>query len=468
MAAPFERTTMPDPLPARQPASELARSPDADTAQANAAPLARFGALLREAADAGRLVQLMLVAYQGGVADIEALGQQLQRVIARPVTLRGQPHLSLVLRFPTKDITKNLTLDEAWHHLGLWLRDGAFRNAHLFTPTEEVQLAFSKKGKATVRVGKLSNAKPTAQTGAQTVSQPVAHGAAPAEASAPPAVSGAHNRDKHRLLELSRPFLRELGVTDARGQLVPAMSRKWKQINKFVEVFAAALARSPLAQPPRDQQPIHVVDFGSGKGYLTFAIHDWLRHTLQREAVVTGVELREDLVQLCRGVIGKLHLDGMAYEQGDVRDHHPAQLNVMIALHACDIATDHAIHLGIRAGADIILCSPCCHKEVRPQLLNPHPLRPILQHGIHQAQEAEMLTDGLRALLLDAAGYDTQVFEFISLEHTNKNKMILAVKRAEAGSADAVVAQIRDIKAFYGIQAQCLEQLLRADGLLPA
>ena len=470
MATPSERTTMSDPLPAPEPTP----SPDAhaDVAQANAAALARFGALLREAADAGRLVQLMLVAYQGGVADIEALGQQLQRVIARPVLLRGQPHLSLVLRFPTKDITKNLPLDEAWHHLGLWLRDGAFRNAHLFTPTEEVQLAFSKKGKATVRVGKLSNAKPTAQTVTNAVTQTAAHGAthltAPAEASAPAAAAGAHNRDKHRLIELSRPFLRELGVTDARGQLVPAMSRKWKQINKFIEVFAAALARSPLAQPPRDQQPIHVVDFGSGKGYLTVAIHDWLRHTLQREAVVTGVELREDLVQLCRGVIDKLHLDGMDYEQGDVRDYHPAQLNVMIALHACDIATDHAIHLGIRAGAEIILCSPCCHKEVRPQLLNPHPLRPILQHGIHQAQEAEMLTDGLRALLLDAAGYDTQVFEFISLEHTNKNKMILAVKRAEAGSADAVVAQIRDIKVFYGIQAQCLEQLLRADGLLPA
>ena len=467
---------MSDPLPARLPASEPARLPAADTpadvSQANAVPLARFGALLREAAEAGRLVQLMLVAYQGGVADIEAQGQQLQRVIARPVTLRGQPHLSLVLRYPTKDITKNLTLDEAWHHLGLWLREGAFRNAHLFTPTEEVQLAFSKKGKATVRVGKLSNAKPRAQAGAQAGAQMAAHdaphGAAPADASLLPAASGAHNRDKHRLLELSRPFLRELGVTDARGQLVPAMSRKWKQINKFIEVFAAALARSPLAQPPRDQQPIHVVDFGSGKGYLTFAIHDWLRHTLQRDAVVTGVELRDELVQFCRGVIDKLHLDGMAYEQGDVRDYHPAQLNVMIALHACDIATDHAIHLGLRAGADIILCSPCCHKEVRPQLLNPHPLRPILQHGIHQAQEAEMLTDGLRAMLLDAAGYDTQVFEFISLDHTNKNKMILAVKRAEAGPADAVVAQIRDIKAFYGIQAQCLEQLLRADGLLPA
>ena len=419
----------------------------------SAAALARFDTLLRDAAASGRLVQLMLVAYQGGLADIEALGQQLQRVIARPVQLRGQPHLSLVLRFPTKDITKNLTLDEAWPLLAAWLQDGAFRNAHLFTPTEEVQLAFSKKGKATVRVGKLSNAQASPVT---------------ASADASGTVSGAHNRDKHRLLELSRPFLRELGVTDAQGQLVPAMSRKWKQINKFIEVFAAALARSPLAQPPRDQEPIHVVDFGSGKGYLTFAIHDWLRHTLHREAVVTGVELREDLVQLCRRVIDKLHLEGMDYEQGDVRHYHPARLNVMIALHACDIATDHAIHLGIRAGADIILCSPCCHKEVRPQLLNPHPLRPILQHGIHQAQEAEMLTDGLRALLLDAAGYDTQVFEFISLEHTNKNKMILAVKRAQARSSDEVVAQIRDIKAFYGLQRQCLEELLKADGLLPA
>lgn len=463
MATPPERTAMPKPSSSPATPTEAATQalvPAAD----NAAALARFDALLREAAASGRLVQLMLVAYQGGVADIEAQGQKLQRVIARPVLLRAQPHLSLVLRFPTKDITKNLSQEDAWPTLTAWLQDGAFRNAHLFTPTEEVQLAFSKKGKATVRVGKLSNAP----SGSPAVA---ASGDASARHEVPGAgsgmVPGAHNRDKHRLIELSRPFLRELGVTDARGQLVPAMSRKWKQINKFIEVFAAALARSPLAQPPRDQEPIHVVDFGSGKGYLTFAIHDWLRHTLQREAVVTGVELRDDLVQLCRRVIDKLHLQGMDCEQGDVRDYHPARLNVMIALHACDIATDHAIHLGIRAGAEIILCSPCCHKEVRPQLLNPHPLRPILQHGIHQAQEAEMLTDGLRALLLDAAGYDTQVFEFISLEHTNKNKMILAVKRAQAGSADAVVAQIRDIKAFYGIQAQCLEQLLRADGLLP-
>lgn len=437
---------------------------DRDVTEFNAPHLARFADLLRQAEASGRLQQLVLVAYQGGVPDIDELGANLQRVMVRPVVLRDQPHLSFLLRFPTKDITKNLSVPDALALLAAWFAHGAFRNAHLHTPTEEVQLAFSKKGKASVRVGKPSNAEATRSARSVESAAP----GTPAAVAAPTPLTSGHNRDKHRFLDPSRPFLHELGVTDARGQVLPTMSRKWKQINKFIEVFAAALARSPLSQSPRDQEPIHVVDFGSGKGYLTFAIHDWLRHTMQRDAHVTGVELRDELVQLCQRVIGKLKLEGMDYEQGDVRDYHPAALNVMIALHACDVATDYAIHLGIRAGADIIMCSPCCHKQIRPQLLSPSPLRPILQHGIHLGQEAEMLTDGLRALLLEAAGYDTQVFEFISLEHTNKNKMILAVKRAKATSSEEVVRQIQDIKAFYGIQEQCLEQLLRADGLLPA
>jgi hypothetical protein len=124
----------------------------------------------------------------------------------------------------------------------------------------------------------------------------------------------------------------------------------------------------------------------------------------------------------------------------------------------------------LRAGASIIMCSPCCHKELRPQLLSPHPLRPILKHGVHLGQQAEMLTDSLRALLLDACGYDTQVFEFVSLEHTNKNKMILAVKRAAATPAAEAWQQVDTLKAFYGIRDQCLETLLRADrgALAPA
>ncbi len=358
----------------------------------------------------------------------------LLRVTARRVELRGEAALSLLYTHKTRDITKNHSIGDGVALLGEML-GATFHNAHLLMRDEEWQLSISKKGQCTLRVVKND----------QAVEAPTAH-----------------DREKQRWLEISRPFLTELGVTTAQQQLVPAMARKWKQINKFVEVFAHALAASPLA----GAKQLNVIDFGSGKGYLTFALHDWLRHTQGVDAQVTGVELRPDMVALCNKVIARLGIEGLRIEEGDVRSYQPTALNVMIALHACDVATDYAIHLGVRAGAQIIMCSPCCHKEIRPQLLSPHPLQPILQHGVHLGQEAEMLTDGLRALLLDACGYDTQVFEFVSLEHTNKNKMILAVKRAVAKPADEVLGQIREIKGFYRIQAQCLETLLKADGLI--
>ena len=134
----------------------------------------------------------------------------------------------------------------------------------------------------------------------------------------------------------------------------------------------------------------------------------------------------------------------------------------MVALHACDIATDYAINMGIRTGAEIIMCSPCCHKEIRPQIRLPEVMAPMLIHGVHLGQEAEMVTDSLRALLLEAYGYQTKVFEFISLEHTSKNKMILATKRKKTKDNSAVLQQIAAIKQFYGIKQQCLEQLLQA------
>jgi len=390
--------------------------------------LERFALRLAGALGEGSFVKLVL-------AKPLRASDDLVRVTARQVLLRGDAALSLVYTHKTRDITKNFLPAQGVAALRELLGP-VFRNAHLLTTSEELQLSISKKGQCTLHVGQATES-----------------------AEAAPA---AHDRDKQRWLDLSRPFLTELGVTTAQHQLIPAMSRKWKQINKFVEVFAHALAASPLAEA----EQIHVVDFGSGKGYLTFAIHDWLHHTKGVDAQVTGVELRPDMVALCNAAIAKLGIEGLRIEQGDVRSYLPAALNVMIALHACDVATDYAIHLGIRAGAEIIMCSPCCHKQIRPQLLSPHPLRPILQHGVHLGQEAEMLTDGLRALLLDASGYDTQVFEFISLEHTNKNKMILAVKRAQPKAPGEVLRQIAEIKQFYGIREQCLETLLKADGLL--
>lgn len=231
---------------------------DTDLAAFNAPHLTRFTILLREAMASGRLLRLVLVGYQGGVSEADVAGQPLQRVIVRAVALRDEPHLSFVWRYPTKDITRNLPASAGVDAILSWLQAGAFRNAHMHTPTEEVQLAFSKKGKASVRVGKAAPGDAAA--------------AGEGEAQAAQAGQAAHNRDKHRHLEVSRPFLRELGVTDAQGHLIPAMSRKWKQINKFIEVFSAALGRSRLADKPA----VHVADFGSGKGYLTFAVHDWL------------------------------------------------------------------------------------------------------------------------------------------------------------------------------------------------
>lgn len=361
-----------------------------------------------------------------------AAAGDLARVTVRPVILKGESRRSFVYTHATRDITKNLTPADAQAALRELLT-GRFDNAHLFSADEEVQLLTSKKSRQTL----------------------LRHPAAGAADARP-----VHDREKQRYIDLNQPFLTALGVTNEQHQLVPAMARKWKQINKFVEVLDHALSQTALKQAAH----IDVVDFGSGKGYLTFATHDHLRHTLGLPARVAGVELRADMVALCNDAARGLALDGLRFEQGDVRTVVPPKVDIMIALHACDTATDHAIHTGLRAGASIIMCSPCCHKELRPQLLSPHPLRPILKHGVHLGQQAEMLTDGLRAMLLEACGYETQVFEFVSLEHTNKNKMILAVKRERApADAGAVWQQIADIKGFYGIQAQCLETLLLQD-----
>ncbi len=391
-------------------------------------PRATFLELLDASLAQNALVKLVLARHVG--AEV-----QLQRVIIKPVLVKEQPCLSFVYRYQTRDITKNLPLAEA-QALIAELLPATFKNAHLLTLTDEVQLEFSKKNK------------------------PMLHRNA---AQQPRQVASAeHDREKKRYLELTRPFLVDLGVTNKQHELIPAMSRKWKQINKFIEVFSHAFAGAPIA----GGQAVRVADFGSGKGYLTFAIHDYLRNTLAREAQVTGVELREDMVTLCNTAAARLEHPGLVFEHGDVRTVVPSAIDVMIALHACDIATDYAIHTGIRTGAAIIMCSPCCHKQIRLQIQSPGLLKPMLQYGLHLGQQAEMVTDSLRALYLEACGYDTKVFEFISLEHTNKNKMILAVKRAEPQDPRALLEKIEALKAFYAIQEHCLETLLKADGLI--
>jgi len=403
-------------------------------------------------------IEQLLVDLQGWLLDNQFLrgsfskyrGDEpgLQRMNLRLVQIKGQTHLQIVFRHATRDVTKNHPAAQAAAALRPWFGTGAFRHAVLHHGQARAEWMVTERGQ--VRARTLAAELPQAGPGPT----PVAGGEAPSAATA------AHNRAKHRHLPIDRPFLVELGVTTAEHALVPSMARKWKQINKFIEVFSHALKASTLARATH----LEVVDFGCGKGYLTFAIHDWLRHACGIDAVVTGVELRADLVALCNGVIDRLNLQGLHVVQGDVRHWQPRQLDVMIALHACDTATDHAIDLGVRGGAAIVLCSPCCHKQIRPQLLQPHPMRPILRHGVHLGQEAEMLTDSLRALLLESRGYEAQVFEFVSLEHTNKNKMILGVRRPQASDGTQALQEVAALKSYYGVQDHCLETLLSATG----
>jgi len=382
-----------------------------------------FYQLLAESLENNSLTKLLLSKYRGN-------DKTLQRITIRPVTLQNEAVLSFVYRHQTNDITKNHPYDEGLAAIKLLLSND-FKSAYLSAESVETQLEISKKGKIKITSHKVK----------ETNTSPLQH-----------------DREKKRFVDINRPFLGRLGVTDKQHNIIPAMSRKWKQINKFIEVFSQALAVSPQA----DDKPVKVVDFGSGKGYLTFAIHDYLRHSLHNNAQVIGVELRQGLADLCNETAATLEHQGLSFVCGDVKTHAPKQTDVMIALHACDIATDYAIHYGIRANASIIMCSPCCHKQIRPQMHSPELFKPMLQFGVHMGQQAEMVTDTLRALFLEAHGYTTKVFEFISLEHTNKNKMILAVKKNQHSGKEntKILDQIVEIKAFYGIKEHCLETLL--------
>jgi len=382
-----------------------------------------YGALTSSLRD-GSFIELLLTRYRGKEPG-------LLKILIRAVTVKRQPHLSFATRYETQDITKNLPIVEGLESIPDLLGSD-FRAGHLFTSSQDLQLEFSKRGKT-----KLGRSKPSRESA--------------------PASEQAHDRKKRRFVDQTRPYLQALGVTDEATRIVPAMARKWRQINKFVEIFEHALASSDLAGRDR----IQVLDFGSGKGYLTFAVYDYLRSVLEIEATVTGVELRESLVELCTDLADKLSMDGLRFRIGDVRSSPPEEIDALIALHACDTATDLALHLGITSGAGVIMCSPCCHKEIRRQIQSPEILRPMLKYGVHLGQEADMVTDALRALLLEAHGYRTQILEFVSLEHTSKNKLILAVRAATSEPRHAAWEEIEQLKGLYGINHQMLDTLLR-------
>ncbi len=402
--------------------------------QADATPmrdaLDDFVDAFASAAASGAWRQLVLSKHRAPSGD-------LQRVTLRPATIRGEARVTVVHRHATRDLTRHVARADAAQVVRDELRD-RFGHATLRLDDAELQLLTSRKGRRTLVRSRGAAPPPPAN-----------------EAAAP-----AHDRARHRLVPVEARFLAELGITDGQHRVVPAMARKWRQIDKFVEVFDHAWRSSPLAAA----RAMTVVDFGCGKGALTFAVHDHLRRH-RVAATVVGVERRAELVDEANRIVARVGAEGLSFVAGDLRSHVASSMDVTIALHACDTATDHALDLGIRAGAAILIASPCCHKELRPQL-SAHaagaPLAPLLRHGVHLGQQAEMLTDSLRVLALESTGYDAKVFEFVSPEHTGKNKMILATRRAGASPAEARARdEIEVVKTYWGVREQCLERLVR-------
>ena len=379
-------------------------------------PRTRFLTLLHAAVADGTLVKLTLGKHRG--ADVT-----LQNVFVRPVVLKAGPHLAFVWRHATRDVTKNHAPTEALALLEP-LIGADFLDAHLFTTSSSAQLECQPDGTARMRV----------------------------KASAPAAPAAAHDRAKVRPIPADAPWLRALGVTNDRGQPREGMADKFRQIQKFAELLGHLLADAPL---PTDR-PLTVVDMGCGKGYLTFAVSALLGD----RATVQGVEARPELVELCNRVAREQGFaPRLSFTAGAISATPLPAADVLIALHACDTATDDALAQGIAAHAALLVVAPCCQKELRPQLRAPDVLSDALRHGIFQERQAEFVTDALRAQLLEWAGYRTKVFEFIATEHTAKNLMVAGIRALPAGDA-ASAARLRAFAAFYGIRTQRLAQHL--------
>lgn len=349
---------------------------------------------------------------------------EYKSVAIRPFDSKKGRMLSWVYRYERKEVTQNYTLEESVRLLDKMIGT-QFSQADMYCVGKDYFLKTDGKEKLTVK-----------------------------ESMAEREVTGRHDKVKTRMVEASAAFLYLLEVTSADGHVRKDKKDKFIQINKFLEFFSAAV--QSLSGPE-----ISVLDMGSGKGYLTFAIYDFLQKKIGAGARVTGVEFRPDMVALCNSLAEKAGFSKLNFVQGTIEGYDFAKSDVVIALHACDTATDEALYKGIRAGARVIMVSPCCHKQVR-RAMHPSGLAAAFsRHGIIEERTAEMLTDLIRAAILEIYGYQTQIFEFVNSEHTPKNLMITAIKKRDSVAAlPGSWRPVEELKTFYGLEYHHLERML--------
>lgn len=325
------------------------------------------------------------------------------KVKVRPVLIRGELYFQETLYRENKVFHSNHTKAEMQERLADYV-ENCFRQAQIGNSTKEATVLVSKKGKITIKYRNCRNTEEQKRT----------------------AAGLSHNRTKQYILQEGQPvdFLVELGVQTPEGRIVKAKYDKFRQINRYLEFIRDILDRLPSGRT------IRIVDFGCGKSYLTFAMYYYLHQLEGRDIQVTGLDLKADVIRHCSELAEKLHYDRLDFQEGDISSYSGADsVDMVVSLHACDKATDYALEKAVKWGASVILAVPCCQHELNGQI-HCDMLQPVLKYGVIKERMAALITDALRANLLEENGYDTQILEFIDMEHTPKNLMIRGVKGA--------------------------------------
>ena len=369
---------------------------------------------------------------QATISQKRRKSDDLERVRLKPILLKGERVIQFEYQYTRIMQHKNLPLEDVMQALEPLVE--AFRQIHAETTEQKVHIQISKKFKVRWQTEEQQKKK---------------------------TVDLSHNRKKQYILEEGTPypFLVRLGVQTPDGKVKAAKYDKFKQINRFVE-----LIEDTIPHLPKDKT-LHIIDFGSGKSYLTFALYYYLKEMRQLDIRITGLDLKKEVIEHCSLIARDLPYDDLSFEYGDISDYTGTDdIDMVVTLHACDVATDLALARAAKWNARVILSVPCCQHELFNQMDAPH-LEIMTKHGLIKERFAALATDSMRAALLELIGYDTQLLEFIDMEHTAKNILIRAYrtnKRATKKEYE-MYQQFRD-----SLQAKpFLERELRKFHLLP-
>jgi SAM-dependent methyltransferase len=365
----------------------------------------------------------------------------ITKVIVRPVEVRGRLVLQFTSQSDTQQFHKNWEVSEAAAEL-VRLAQSEYRNTHYSTDSHEYESRYSKKDKC---FWKKTSIVPKSNSG-----QPV--------------FIPAHNRTRQHLIPdgVPCPFLIQTGVMSNQGVVFASHARKFKQINRFLEFIQDIVEVLPTGRP------IKIVDFGCGKSYLTFATQYLISTILGRECEIVGLDQRVDVVSTCAKIALELGLLNIRFEVGDIASYEPhSEVDLVVSLHACDTATDDALMKAIQWESRVILAVPCCQHELNSQLAATS-FSPLTSFGITKERFASLATDSLRASLLAAVGYQTQILEFIETEHTPKNLLIRCVRseRAESRYIERSHREVLKMRAQLGVPPLTLERKLMESGKL--